>query len=65
MMDFWIYDHVCLAKGTSPSQVEAIYQYNIQEEVELEAGSDVNMEDAENEEDKGALIMSHLDLVLL
>jgi ribosomal silencing factor RsfS len=65
MMDFWIYDHVCLAKGTSQSQVEAIYQYNIQEEAELEAGSDVNMEDAENEEDKGALIMSHLDLVLL
>jgi len=64
-MSSWFYDHVCLAKGNSPSQVEAIYQYNLQEEAELEAGSDMNKEDADNEEDKGALIMSHLHLALL
>jgi len=38
---FWFYDHVCVAKGTSSSQVQAIHQYHLQEDADLEDEGDV------------------------
>jgi hypothetical protein len=37
--------------GSSSSQVEAIHQYHLQEDADLEDEGDVNMEDAEDVDD--------------